>query len=109
MQTATAVRKGDLVQIMVGRDRGKSGKVLRIVPKRARVYVEKLNMLKRHLKPSRAHPQGGVLEREAPLHWSNVMLVCGKCARPVRIRHRLEKKGAKVRVCVKCDEVIGAK
>ncbi|MBI2346142.1 MAG: 50S ribosomal protein L24 [Deltaproteobacteria bacterium] len=107
MQTATLLRKGDLVQVMVGRAKGKSGKVLRVDRKYERVYVEKVNMVKRHLKPSRANPQGGVLEKEAPMRWSNVMPVCPKCAKPVRLRHQVTKE-VRQRACGKCGALMAA-
>ena len=107
MQTVTGLRKGDVVQVMVGRARGKTGKVLLVDRKKARLLIEKVNMVKRHLKPSRAHPQGGLLEKEAPIRWSNVLLVCPKCVKPVRVRQKLHGENAKTRHCVKCGERVG--
>lgn len=107
MQTATVLRKGDLVQVMLGRARGKTGKILTVDYQRARVIIDKVNMVKRHMKPSRAHPQGGVLEKEASVHWSNVMVVCPKCVKPVRVRCRKAAAGKATRHCVKCNEKVG--
>ena len=99
------IRKGDLVEVIAGKERGKRGKVLRVDPSRERVYVEKLNMIKRHMRPTRQHPQGGILEREGPIHLSNVMLVCPKCDRPTRVGTRIQEQ-EKFRYCKRCGEVI---
>jgi len=99
------VRRDDLVMVIAGKDRGKTGKVLRVLPKRQRVVVEGVNLVKRHLRPS-LRSQGGIVEREAPIHVSNVMLVCTKCGRPTRVGRRFLEDGRKVRVCKKCGEVI---
>jgi len=102
-----SIRKNDQVQVMAGRDRGKSGKVLQVDRKTGRVTVEKVNMVKRHVKPSQQYPQGGVIEKETPLAYSNVLLYCAKCDRGVRHGVKLaEKKGekSKVRVCKRCKE-----
>lgn len=103
----TQLRRGDTVQVTGGRARGKSGKILRIDRKHERVIVEQVNMVKRHMKPTQKSPQGGIVEKEASIHWSNVMPVCGKCARPVRIRNTVDGQGKKQRVCHKCGTVIG--
>ncbi|MCX8012040.1 MAG: 50S ribosomal protein L24, partial [Desulfobacterota bacterium] len=75
------VKKDDLVKVIAGKDKGKIGKVLRVIPKKSRVIVEKVNFIKRHVRPSAQHRQGGIIEREGSLHVSNVMLVCPKCNR----------------------------
>lgn len=107
MQTSTYIRKGDTVQVMLGRSRGKTGKVLRVDYKKSRLFVEKVNMVKRHLRPNRTNPQGGILEKEASIHWSNVLLVCSKCVKPVRVRSKEVADGKRTRVCVKCGEKVG--
>lgn len=101
-----AVRKNDLVMVIAGKDRGKRGKVLRVIPKTARVLVEKINLIKRHTKPGRAGQQGGIVERENPIQVSNLMLICTKCDRPVRTGRSFLADGKKVRVCKRCGEVI---
>lgn len=106
MQATTRLREGDVVRVMSGRARGKSGKITRIDHVRARVYVEAVNTVKRHMKPSKKHPQGGLIDKEAPIHWSSVMLMCGKCAKPVRIR-MVQEQTSKKRVCGKCAQPIG--
>lgn len=101
-----AVRKNDLVQVMAGKDRGKQGKVLRVIHKLDRVLVEHINVVKRHQKAGRATQQGGIIEKEAPLHVSNVQLVCSKCERPVRTGRSVLADGKVVRICRRCGEVM---
>jgi large subunit ribosomal protein L24 len=108
MQSVTrmpALKKGDMVQIIAGREKGKTGKVLRIDLKTSRIFVEKLNIVKRNTKPTQKNPQGGVLEKEAGLDVSNVQLLCAKCNRGVRfgIKQVGDKKS---RACKKCGNEI---
>ncbi len=98
------VRKGDTVMVITGKDAGKKAKVLSTDPKHGRVYLEKVNMVKRHTKPTQANPQGGIVEKEAAIASSNVMMFCSKCNRPVRIA-KVEQDGKFVRKCSKCDTV----
>lgn len=100
------VKKNDTVMVIAGKDKGKSGKVLRVIPKHDKVLVEKINMVKKHMKPNQQTRQGGILEREAPLHISNVKLVCTKCTDPTRVGYRILEDDRKVRFCKKCNEVI---
>ncbi|MBX5467834.1 MAG: 50S ribosomal protein L24 [Firmicutes bacterium] len=100
------VRKGDTVAVLAGKDKGKQGKVIRAIPKENRVVVEKVNLVKRHLKPSPKNPNGGIVTMEAPIHASNVMLVCKACNRPTRVGKRFLDNGAKVRVCKRCGATI---
>ena len=100
------VRKDDIVKVIAGKDRGKQGKVLRIFPNEGRLTVERVNMIKRHTRPSRQTQQGGIIEREGKLHISNVMLVCSRCGRGVRVGHRFLEDGKKVRICRTCSEVL---
>lgn len=95
------VRKGDLVMVITGKDAGKKGKVLEVFPKKGRVVVEKVNVVKRHTRPSKALPQGGIIEKEAPVASSNVMLFCPECNSVTR-RSIKETETGKVRVCKKC-------
>ncbi|MEW6424092.1 MAG: 50S ribosomal protein L24 [Bacillota bacterium] len=101
------VRKGDTVLVISGKDAGKRGKVLAVEPQRSRVVVEGVNVVKRHARPTRAMPQGGIIEKEAPIHSSNVMLVCNKCHKPTRIAKKFLADEEKARVCKKCGEIIG--
>ena len=100
------VRKDDIVKVIAGKDRGKQGKILRVFPKEGRLTVERVNMIKRHTRPTRQTQQGGIIEREGKLHISNVMLVCSRCNRGVRVGHRFLEDGKKVRICRACGEVL---
>jgi large subunit ribosomal protein L24 len=100
------VKKGDTVEVIAGKERGKRGRVIAVLPKRQRVIVEKVNIVKRHMKPSRKYTQGGIIEKEAPVHISNVMLLCPKCGQRTRVAARLLEDGRKLRACKKCQEVI---
>ncbi len=97
------VKKGDTVMVVTGKDKSKTGKILQILPKKDGVLVEGLNMVKRHTR-ARGNEAGGILEKEAPIHNSNVMMYCGKCKKPVRTRISVLEDGKKVRICVKCGE-----
>ena len=100
------IRKNDTIVVVAGKDRGKKGKVRRAFPDEDRVIVEGLNMIKRHSRARRATRQGGIIELEAPIHVSNVMLICDKCGNPTRISFRFLDDGKKVRICNSCREVI---
>jgi large subunit ribosomal protein L24 len=104
---ATPIRKNDNVVVTTGKDRGKRGRVVRVVAEKNRLVVEGVNLIKRH---TRANPQknvkGGVVEREAPLHASNVQLVCPECGEPTRIGKKILGDGRKVRICRKCEGVV---
>ena len=103
----TPVRKNDNVVVVAGKDRGKRGRVLRVVPDKNRVVVEGVNFIKKHTRP---HPQanvkGGIVEREAALHASNVQIVCPECGAPTRSGRQLVGDGRKVRICRKCDGAV---
>lgn len=99
------IKKGDTVQVITGKDAGKKGKVIRALPKDNKVVVEGLNRVKRHQKPSRTVPQGGIINIEAPINVSNVMLVCGKCNRPTRVGKAI-LTDERARKCRKCGEII---
>jgi large subunit ribosomal protein L24 len=101
------VRKGDTVEVIAGKNRGKRGRVLKVFPKDGRVIVEGVNVVKRHAKPSPKLPQGGIVEKEARIPASRVMLVCPKCGEAVRYGHDYLPDGTKVRVCRRCGEQIG--
>lgn len=102
------IKKDDKVKVISGKDKGKVGKVLKVNKKKKRLLVENINIVKRHTKPNAQNRQGGILESEAPIHWSNVMLMCSKCIEPVRAQHKTLDDGKKVRVCKKCHEIIDA-
>jgi large subunit ribosomal protein L24 len=105
MEKYYQVRKNDLVMVTTGKDKGKTGKVLRLTKKKDRLIVEKVNMVKRHVKPSQKS-KGGIMEKESSIHVSNVMIYCEKCSKPVRVGKKMLEDGKKVRFCKKCDEVI---
>jgi large subunit ribosomal protein L24 len=100
------IRKDDEVLVLAGKDRGKQGKVHRVDPSKGRVVVAGVNMIKRHTKPGRVRTQAGIIEREAPIALSNVMLVCNKCSKPTRVSFRFIEGGQKVRACRHCGEII---
>jgi large subunit ribosomal protein L24 len=104
-QKAT-IKKDDKVKVIAGKDKGKIGKVLRIVSKSGRVLVENVNMVKRHSRPSAQSKQGGIIEREAPIHRSNVMLMCNKCMKATRTRIQRLDDGQRARICKQCNEAI---
>lgn len=107
---AYRIRKDDKVMVITGKDKGKVGKVLKILRKKDRVLVEKVNMAKRHMRPNPyAQQPGGIVEKEMPLHVSNVMVVCPACAKPTRVGYKYiesEGKTKKVRFCKECNEVM---
>lgn len=100
------IKNNDKVMVLTGKEKGKIGTVLKMDVEKGRVVVEKINMVKRHTKPGGKKAQGGIIEKEAPIHISNVMLVCNKCAEPSRLGKRILEDGSKVRVCKKCGELL---
>ena len=100
------VKKGDRVKVIAGKDKGKEGEVIRALPQKDRVVVEKVNMIKKAQRPTQANPQGGIMSMEAPLNVSNVMLVCPQCKEATRVGHRFDEAGKKHRVCKKCGKDI---
>ncbi|MFZ0888347.1 MAG: 50S ribosomal protein L24 [Candidatus Binataceae bacterium] len=103
----TRIRKNDLVMVIAGRDRGKTGKVIKVVPETGRVLIERLNVVKRHSRPRGAASPGGIVEREAPIDLSNVMIFCERCNAPVRIGAKIGADQSKTRVCRRCGESVG--
>ena len=100
------VRRGDQVAVIAGNYRGSEGRVLHVHPKRNRVVVEGVNMRKRHQRPSPQNPEGGIVTFEAPIHASNVMLICPHCERPSRTRTRRDPDGTVERLCVRCENPV---
>lgn len=101
-----AIKKDDKVKVITGRDRGKIGKVLKVLRKKDRLLVEKVNVIKRHTRSNAKNRQGGIVESEAPIPWSNVMLMCGKCMAATRVTRKSLEDGKKIRACAKCGETI---
>lgn len=97
------VRKNDTVMVIAGKERGKIAKVLRVQPEDNRAVVERLNLVKRHMRPRGPQSPGGVVEKEAPIHLSNLMLMCERCNAPVRVGSRQLQDGTKARFCRRCD------
>lgn len=100
------IKKDDKVKIIAGKDKGKIGKVLKIVRKNDRVLVEGINMSKRHAKPSAKNRQGGILDVAIPIQWSNVILICSRCMKPARTKVQSLESGKRVRACKKCGEIV---
>ncbi|MBM4274003.1 MAG: 50S ribosomal protein L24 [Deltaproteobacteria bacterium] len=100
------LKKNDLVEVITGREKGKTGKILKVVREKNQVLIEKVNMIKRHTRPSPTTGQGGIIEKEAPLQVSKVMLICPKCATATRFTLTLTGEGKKARKCRKCKELI---
>ena len=98
------IRKNDQVKVIAGKDLNKTGRVLRVLREKGRVVVEGVSFLKRHTRPNpQKQIKGGIVEREAPIHVSNVMIVCGACGKPTRIGHNVLADGKKVRICRSCN------
>ena len=100
------VAKDDTVVVLAGKNRGKMGRVLKVLPDKDMVIVEHVNMVKRHQRPTQKLRQGGIIEREAPLHISNLMLVCGKCDKATRVGMRVLADKRRARVCRRCGEIV---
>jgi large subunit ribosomal protein L24 len=101
-----AIRKGDTVLVIAGKEKGRQGRVERLIPAKDRVVVEGLNMVVRHMRPRPDVRQAGRIQKEAPIHTSNVILVCNKCSKPTRVRISHLEDGRKVRTCLQCSETI---
>ncbi len=100
------IRKEDTVQVIAGKHKGRSGRVLAVNKEKSNILIEKINIIKKHMKPSKTYAQGGIIEKEAPIHLSNVMLVCPKCGKSTKIGVTPVEGGARHRTCKKCREVI---
>jgi large subunit ribosomal protein L24 len=100
------VIKNDTVLVVSGNYKGKKGKVLKVFPKENRVIVEGVNFIKRHTRPTQKNPQGGIIEKEAPIQASNLLVICPKCDTPSRIGRKVLENGKRVRICKNCEEMI---
>ncbi len=96
------IKKGDEVEVLAGKDIGRRGAVMRVLPETGKVIVDRVNIAKKHQKPTKATMQGGIIDKEMPINASNVGIVCGKCHKPTRIGYRFEA-GKKIRICRKCE------
>ena len=100
------VRKNDSVMVIAGKERGKTGKILRVLPDKGAVLIERINLIKRHSRPRGPQQPGGIVEKEAPMEASNIMIMCDKCNAPVRIGRKILADGEKIRVCRRCGEAL---
>jgi large subunit ribosomal protein L24 len=100
------IRKNDSVMVISGKERGKTGKVLRVLPRKDSVLIERVNLVKRHSRPRGPQQPGGIVEKEASIPVSNIMMMCDKCNAPVRIGHKMLTDGAKIRICRRCGEAL---
>jgi large subunit ribosomal protein L24 len=103
------IRKNDIVRVLSGKEKGKVGRVLKIDREKGRIFIEKVNMVKRHVKPGKTNPQGGIVEKEAAMAYSNVLIMCDKCNKPSRIAMRVDESGEKHRTCKRCGDVLEEK
>ncbi len=100
------LKTGDEVLVITGKDKGKSGKILKVFPKEERAIVEGINKIKKHLKPTPRNPQGGIIEIFGKIHISNLMLICPKCKRPTRVGIKILEDKRKIRYCKKCGDFV---
>jgi len=100
------IKKDDRVKVVAGKEKGKIGKVLKVLHDKERLIVENVNFVKCHTRPGGKTPRGGIIEKEASIHWSNLMLMCDKCINPMKVKMQRLEDGRKVRVCRKCGEII---
>lgn len=100
------IKKDDRVKVVAGKEKGKIGKVLKVLHDKERLIVENVNFVKCHTRPGGKTPRGGIIEKEASIHWSDLMLMCDKCINPIRVKMQRLEDGRKVRVCRKCGEII---
>ncbi len=105
----TYLKKNDQVEVIAGKDKGRVGKILRLVLDKDRAFVERINMIKRHQKPTEMNQQGQIVEKEAPIHVSNLQLICPECTKTGRVGKRILEDGTKIRFCKSCGESIETK
>ena len=100
------ITRNNIVKVLTGKDRGKQGKVLKVFPKKKKLLVEGINFIKKHTRQTKQDTKGGIIQKESPIHVSNLMLICKKCNKPTRIGAKIMNDGSVVRVCKKCKETI---
>ncbi|MCM8812821.1 MAG: 50S ribosomal protein L24 [Candidatus Omnitrophica bacterium] len=100
------IKKGDTVSVLTGKEKGKSGKVIKFFTDKQRVLIQGVNFVKRHTRQARQDKPGGILQKESPLHISNVAFVCPRCSKPVRLGAKFHADKSKVRICTTCQEVV---
>lgn len=106
MKRKPRIRKNDVVMVIAGRDRGKTGKVLKVYPAKSTAIVEGINFVKKHMRRSRQDQQGGIIQRESPVRFSNIAVYCKSCSRPTRVGLSVLSDGSKSRYCKKCREML---
>ena len=99
------ILKGDKVKVLIGKDKGREGEVIKSFPKKSSVVVQGLNMFKKHVKPSQNRP-GSIVEKERPIYISKVILLCPECKKPTRVGYKIDKSGSKYRICKKCQAIL---
>jgi large subunit ribosomal protein L24 len=100
------IKKNDIVKVTAGKEKGKKGKILMVFPREKKVIVERLNIIKRHTRPTQQMREGGIIEKEGKLHISNVMIVCNKCDKTTRVAMKILENGKKIRTCKHCGEML---
>jgi large subunit ribosomal protein L24 len=100
------IKRDDIVKVIAGKEKGKTGKILKIISDKDRAVVEKVNFIKRHQRPGAYSRQGGIVEKEGPIHVANLMVVCGKCGDAARLGRKTLEDGERVRYCKKCGEIL---
>ena len=108
-QCKTYLKKNDQVEVIAGKDKGRVGKILKVLPDSSKAVVERINMVKRHTKPREMNQQGQIIEKEAPIHVSNLQLICPECTKTGRIGKKILEDGTKVRFCKSCGGSIESK
>ena len=103
------IRKGDFVQVIKGKDRGKKGRVIKVFPEEGRILVEGVNFVHKHTRPKAVDKQGGIIQMEKPVSYSNVMFFCMKCSKPARLGIKILQDGTKTRYCKRCNEIVEVK
>ncbi len=100
------IKKNDTAIVLSGKEKGKKGRVITVMPSKEKAIIENINIIKKHMKPNKQNTQGGIISKEAPLHISKIMLICPKCTKTTRISSVMIESGKKLRMCKKCKEVI---
>jgi len=100
------IKKNDTAIVLSGKEKGKKGRVITVMPSKEKAIIENINIIKKHIKPNKQNTQGGIISKEGSLHISNIMLVCPKCSKPTRMSTTIFENGKKLRMCKKCKEVI---
>ena len=100
------ITRNQIVKVLAGKDRGKTGKVLKVFPKEDRLLVEGINLIKRHTRQTKQDKKGGIIQKESPIQISNVILMCKRCNKPTKVGMKIMNDGSRVKVCKKCKEII---